>query len=382
MRIERVTVHRVAMPLVRPFRTSFGIEHDKEVLLLEVLTDVGVGWGECVAAPDPLYSHEFNDAALLVLRDHLMPRVIGPDLVAEDVPGLLGPVRGHPMARGALELAILDAQLRASGESFAAYLGAIRTSIPCGVSVGIPADDSLDTLVAEVDGYVAEGYRRIKLKIEPGWDIEPTRVIRTRYPEMPLQVDANQAYSRSDIDHLVALDAFDLLLIEQPIHEEDYLGHKLLAERMTTPVCLDESILSVDNADSLIEYGACEIINIKAGRVGGYLAARDIHDLAVDRDIPVWCGGMVETGIGRAANIALAALPGFSLPGDTSSSTRFFATDITEPLLMGGDGMMAVPSGPGLGVTPIPELLDELTTARYEIDSRGSSRWPLLATTP
>jgi O-succinylbenzoate synthase len=277
------------------------------------------------------------------------------------------------MARGALELAILDAQLRASGGSFASYLGADRSAIPCGVSVGIPADDSLETLVAEVDGYVAEGYRRIKLKIEPGWDLEPTRVIRERYPEMPLQVDANQAYSRADIEHLVALDAFDLLLIEQPIHEEDYLGHKLLAERMATPMCLDESILSVDNADSLIDYGACEVINIKAGRVGGYLAARDIHDLAVSRGIPVWCGGMVETGIGRAANVALAALPGFTLPGDTSSSTRFFATDITEPLLMDADGMMAVPTGPGLGVTPLPELLDELTIARYVTTASGST---------
>jgi O-succinylbenzoate synthase len=277
------------------------------------------------------------------------------------------------MARGALEIAILDAQLRASDRSFASYLGADRSAIPCGVSVGIPADDSLETLVAEVDGYVAEGYRRIKLKIEPGWDLEPTRVIRERYPEMPLQVDANQAYSRADIEHLVALDAFDLLLIEQPIHEEDYLGHKLLAERMATPMCLDESILSVDNADSLIDYGACEVINIKAGRVGGYLAARDIHDLAVSRGIPVWCGGMVETGIGRAANVALAALPGFTLPGDTSSSTRFFATDITEPLLMDADGMMAVPTGPGLGVTPLPELLDELTIARYVTTASGST---------
>jgi O-succinylbenzoate synthase len=277
------------------------------------------------------------------------------------------------MARGALEIAILDAQLRASDRSFASYLGADRSAIPCGVSVGIPADDSLETLVAEVDGYVAEGYRRIKLKIEPGWDLEPTRVIRERYPEMPLQVDANQAYSRADIEHLVALDAFDLLLIEQPIHEEDYLGHKLLAERMATPMCLDESILSVDNAESLIDYGACEVINIKAGRVGGYLAARDIHDLAVSRGIPVWCGGMVETGIGRAANVALAALPGFTLPGDTSSSTRFFATDITEPLLMDADGMMAVPTGPGLGVTPLPELLDELTIARHVTTASGSA---------
>ncbi len=364
MRIERIIVHRCALPLVRPFRTSFFTEYTKEVLLLEVTTDVGVGWGECVAAPDPLYSHEFNDAVVLVWRDHLVPRLMGKNLAAEEVPDLLGAVRGHPMARGALELALLDAQLRASGESFASYLDSVHSQIPCGVSTGIPADDSIDTLVTEVDGYVAEGYRRLKLKIQPGWDVEPTRVIRERYPDMPLQVDANQAYSRNDIDHLCRLDEFDLLLIEQPIHEEDYLGHKLLAERMRTPVCLDESVLSADNAESLIDYGACEIVNIKAGRVGGYLSAKEIHDVAVARGIPVWCGGMVETGIGRAANIALASLPGFTLPGDTSSSSRFFSLDVTEPFVMDADGMMTVPTGPGLGVTPIPEVLDELTVER------------------
>jgi len=236
--------------------------------------------------------------------------------------------------------------------------------IPCGVSTGIPADDSIDTLVEEVDGYVAEGYRRVKLKIQPGWDVEPVRVIRERHPDVPLQVDANQAYSRRDIDHLCGLDEFDLILVEQPIHEEDYLGHKLLAERMRTPVCLDESVLSADNAESLIDYGACEIINIKAGRVGGYLSAKAIHDMARARGVPVWCGGMVETGIGRAANVALAALPGFTLPGDTSASSRFFSLDVTEPFVMDADGMMAVPTDPGLGVTPIPEVLAHLCVAR------------------
>ena len=370
MRIESVTAHRLSLPLVRPFRTSFGKEYAKDVILIEVTTDSGVtGWGECVSAPDPSYSHEFNDAALLVLRDHLVPRVLDRDLTAEEVPALLSAVRGHPMARGALELAILDAQLRQAELSFATYLGATRTTIPCGVSTGIPADDSMDTLIAEVDGYVAEGYRRIKLKIQPGWDIEPTRVIRERYPDIPLQVDANQAYSREHIDHLTALDDFDLLLIEQPIHEDDYLGLRRLADRMATPMCLDESILSRDNAESLIDYGACEIVNIKAGRVGGYLSAKEIHDLCLDRGIPVWCGGMVETGIGRAANVALAALPGFTLPGDTSSSSRFFATDVTEPLVMSADGMMDVPSGPGLGVTPIPDLLRQFTFATYDLSS-------------
>lgn len=373
MQIERIVAHRCALPLVRPFRTSFSTEYAKDVLLVEVTTDIGVGWGECVAAPDPLYSHEFNDAAVLVWQDHLVPRLLGRDLTAEEVPALLGPVRGHPMARGALELALIDAQLRASGLSFAAYLGSVHERIPCGVSTGIPADDSIDTLVAEVDGYIAEGYRRVKLKIQPGWDLKPTRVIRERYPNVPLQVDANQAYSRDDIDHLARLDEFDLLLIEQPIHEEDYLGHRLLAERMRTPICLDESVLSTDNAESLIDYGACEIINIKAGRVGGYLSARAIHDVALARGIPVWCGGMVETGIGRAANVALASLPGFTLPGDTSSSSRFFTLDVTEPLTMDDDGMMTVPSGPGLGRAPLPDLLERFTVERIDLTtaSRG-----------
>ncbi len=367
MRIIDVEVHRCALPLVRPFRTSFGTEYTKDVLILEVTAEDGtVGWGECVAAREPLYSHEFNEAALLVWRDFLVPRVLGRDLSAEDVPGLLGPVRGHPMARGALELAILDAQLRASGHSLAAHLGSTRAEIPCGVSTGIPDDDSLDTLLAEVAGYVDAGYKRVKLKIQPGWDLVPTRLVRETWPDIPLQVDANQAYSREDIDHLCGLDEFDLLLVEQPIHEEDYLGHKLLAERMVTPVCLDESVLSVDNAESLIDYGACEIVNIKAGRVGGYLSARAIHDMAVGRGIPVWCGGMVETGLGRAANVALASLPGFTLPGDTSASDRFFAQDLTAAFTM-RDGMMSVPTGPGLGVEPIPEVLDGLRVSRQSL---------------
>jgi O-succinylbenzoate synthase len=367
VRIAHVEVHRCALPLVRPFRTSFGTEYTKDVLILEVTTDDGVtGWGECVASPGPFYSHEFNDAALMVWRDFLVPRVLGRDLTAEEVPELIGPVRGHPMARGALELAILDAQLRASGQSLAAYFGSTRTEIPCGVSTGIPDDDALDTLLAEVAGYVDDGYKRIKLKIQPGWDIVPTRLVRETWPDIPLQVDANQAYSRHDIDHLAQLDELDLLLVEQPIHEEDYLGHKLLAERMRTPVCLDESVLSVDNAESLIDYGACEIVNIKAGRVGGYLTAKGIHDMALGRGVPVWCGGMVETGLGRAANVALASLPGFTLPGDTSASDRFYTQDLTVPFTM-QDGMMAVPTGPGLGVEPIPEVLAELRVAQQSL---------------
>lgn len=362
MRLARVEVYRAHLPLVRPFRTSFGTEYEKDVLLLKVTTDDGaVGWGECVADRAPLYSHEFNDAAILVLREHLVPRLMGvPDLSAEDVPGLLRPVRGHPMARGALELAVLDAQLRTNGISLGSYLGSTRARVDCGVSVGIPDDDRLSTLLAEVEGYVEAGYRRVKLKIQPGWDVVPTREVRGRWPAIPLQVDANQAYGRDSIEHLRALDELDLLLIEQPLHEDDLLGHRLLADAMVTPVCLDESVVSVATAESAIEYGACEIVNIKAGRVSGYLEAKAIHDLCRARGVPVWCGGMVETGLGRAANIALASLPGFTLPGDTSASDRFFTRDITEPFVL-SDGRLTVPTAPGLGVEPIPEVLADLT---------------------
>ncbi len=363
MRVQSVVAHEVAMPLVRPFRTSFGVETTRHVMLLEVTTDEGVGWGECVSSENPLYSHEFNAAALLVLRDHLVPRVMGRDLTPEEAPTLLKPVRGHPMARGSLEMGILDAHLNNVGTSWGSYFGSSREWVDCGVSVGIPVDDSIGTLVDEVQGYLDSGYRRIKLKIQPGWDIEPTRVIREMIGDLPLQVDANQAYSRDSIEHLCRLDEFDLLLIEQPIHEEDYLGHKLLAEKMATPVCLDESVLSADNAESLIDYGACEIVNIKAGRVGGYMEAKKIHDMALGRGIPVWCGGMEETGIGRAANVAIASLPGFTLPGDTSASARFYLQDVTEPFVM-EDGRLQVPTGPGLGRTPIPEVLAELTVER------------------
>jgi len=352
---------------VRPFRTSFGSDYVKDVLLIEVRTDDGVvGWGECVASTKPDYSHEFNDAALIVLREHLVPRVMGIDLRPEELAPLLAPVRGHPMARGALELAILDAHLRSTGESLASYLGSARTDVDCGASVGIPDDDSLDTLMAEVAVYVDEGYRRIKLKIQPGWDVVPVRAVREQWPTIPLQVDANQAYGRDHLEHLVALDEFGLLLIEQPLHEDDLFGHRLLSERMVTPMCLDESVLSAANVEALIDYGACEIVNIKAGRVGGYLEAKVIHDLCLDLGVPVWCGGMLETGVGRAANIALASLEGFTLPGDTSASSRFFARDVTEPFVL-RDGRISVPTGPGIGVTPIPEVLAALTVARTRL---------------
>lgn len=363
MRLESLELRRIALDLVTPFRTSFGVEEHRDILLLHVTTDAGEGWGECVAMVEPAYSAEFVDAAELVITEHFWPLLAaGGDLTAADVGHRLHRFKGHPMSKAALEMAILDAELRADRTNLHTHFGGDRDRIPSGVSVGI--FDDLDTLLSQVQGYVDDGYARIKLKIEPGWDLEPVRLVRELIgPDMGLQVDANTAYGRQDIEHLCRLDQYDLLLIEQPLAEEDVLGHVQLAEASATPVCLDESVVSLLTAADLIDLGAAEIINIKPGRVGGYLEARRIHDLCLERGIPVWCGGMVETGIGRAANAAIAALPGFTLPGDISASTRFYRRDIvTDPITV-EDGTVAVPTQPGLGFELDREFLDSVTTA-------------------
>lgn len=361
MRIEAVELRRVALPLVAPFATSFGTQLARHVLLVRVLAGGGEGWGECVALTEPVYSSEYADGAQHVLRAHLLPRVLAAaDVTADGLAGLLAGLHGHRMAKGALELAVLDAELRAEGRSLAQRLGAERDRVPCGVSVGI--FPTVGGLLDAVDGYVDQGYVRVKLKIAPGWDVEPVAAVRARHPDLALQVDANAAYTEADAELLAALDAFDLLLVEQPLPADDLLGHARLARRLRTPLCLDESITSARVAADALELGACAIVNIKAGRVGGYLEARRVAEVCTARGAPVWCGGMVETGIGRAANVALAATPGFTLPGDVSASSRFFARDLTEPFMM-RDGTLAVPSGPGLGVAPLPEVLDEMTTS-------------------
>jgi O-succinylbenzoate synthase len=293
------------------------------------------------------------------MRRHLIPALAA----VTDAPGVavaLERFKGHRMSKAALEMAVLDAELRAEGRSFARELGSVRDTVPCGVSVGIM--DSVPELLDAVDGYLSEGYVRIKLKIEPGWDVDVVRAVRERFgDDVLLQVDANTAYTLRDARHLAKLDDFGLLLIEQPLEEEDVLGHADLAKVVRTPICLDESITSAQSAAAAIRLGATQVINIKPGRVGGYLEARRIHDLAAAHGIAVWCGGMIESGIGRAANVALASLPGFTLPGDVSASDRFYRTDITEPFTM-SDGHLDVPTGPGLGVTPDADLLEELTT--------------------
>lgn len=371
MKIEQAELRHVQIPLVTPFRTSFGTVHHKDTIVLRLVTDADEGWSECGAEVDPLYSSEFLDGVHLVLRDHLMPRVLaaakeqGPGFGAESIKPALQAVKGHQMAKHVLETAVLDAELKELGVSFARHLGAIRKRVPSGVSVGIL--DSIPELVETVGQYIAQGYLRIKLKIEPGWDVDAVRVIRETYgDDLLLQVDANTAYTLADARHLARLDPFDLLLLEQPLPEDDFRGHAELAKMIRTPVCLDESITSARDAATAIALGACSIINIKPSRVGGYLEARRIHDVAAANGVPVWCGGMLETGIGRAPNLALAAMPNFTIIGDTSASSRYFAQDLTAPFIL-QDGHLEVPNGPGIGVEVRTDLLAEFTTSTAEL---------------
>jgi O-succinylbenzoate synthase len=367
VRLTGIELRRVAMPLRTPFRTSFGTEHDRDVLLVRAEGDVAgtatTGWGECVAMAEPRYSAEYVDGAEHVIAAFFAPILFDRgDVAADDIATLLAVFEGHPMAKAALEMAVLDAELRAGGVSFASRLGAVADRVPAGVSVGITATTA--ELLDQVAGYLDDGYLRIKLKIEPGLDVDRVAAVRERFGEaVQLQVDANAAYTLDDAAHLAQLDAFGLLLVEQPLAAGDLRHHALLAARMSTPICLDESITSAKTAGDAIALGACSIVNIKAGRVGGYLEAKRVHDVCQVHGVPVWCGGMLETGLGRAANVALAALPGFTLPGDTSASDRYWERDLTEPFVLGGDGHIAVPTGPGLGVEPLADVLAEVTTS-------------------
>jgi O-succinylbenzoate synthase len=376
VRILSIDLIDIILPLVSPFTTSFSTQTSRAPLLVKVTAEHNgrevTGWGECVVLDEPVYSPEYLDGAREVLQRFLIPALYawqdaGRALTAELVGHVLEHIVGHRMAKAALEMAILDAQLRATDISFASYFGATVDAVPSGVSVGI--QKSIPDLLSAVGGYVDQGYVRIKLKIQQGWDIEPVRAVRERFGDIPLQVDANTAYRLVDAPHLRKLDPFNLLLIEQPLAEDDLRQHALLAREISTPMCLDESIVSAASAADAIAMGAAAIINIKPGRVGGYLEAKRIHDIAVANGVAVWCGGMLETGLGRAANAALAGLPGFTLPGDISASDRFYKQDITEPFRI-EDGQIRIPSGAGIGVEPIPAVLAEATTATVTVAPR------------
>lgn len=353
------------LPLVRPFRTSFGTSTEKICILARVETDDADGWAECVSDEAPGFSEEFNEGAWLVLRDMLAPAMFrAGEVGVDDLDRVFASVRGNPMAKATLIDALLDAELRARGEALAAFLGGVRDRVACGVSVGI--SPSVDALMEQVTGYLSDGYRRIKLKIEPGLDVERVAAVRAAHPGVLLSVDANAAYTLDDVDLFRALDDSDLLMVEQPLRHDDLLDHAKLQMQITTDLCLDESIRSAAHAQAAIELGSCRIVNIKQGRVGGVPEARRVHDVARAAGVQVWCGGMLETGVGRAVNLALGSMPGFTLPGDTSASARYFPDDLTEPFVMDRDGTMAVPTGPGIGVVPRPDRL-EACTLRTEI---------------
>ncbi|MCU1486961.1 MAG: O-succinylbenzoate synthase [Actinomycetia bacterium] len=359
MKIEAIELRRVSLPLATPFRTSHGTEVERQAVLVRVAGDGTEGWGECVAMPEPLYTSEYADGAAHVLQHHLAPRLVGRDVSADEVAAALAAVQGHPMAKAALEMAVLDAELHAAGTSFGEHLGVRRATVPSGISLGIATSTPalLDTVAAALDA----GYVRVKLKVEPGHDVDVVRAVRRHFPDTPLQVDANGAYTLDDADHLRGFDDLDLLLLEQPLGADDLVGHAELARRLRTPICLDESITSARAAADAIAMGACGVVNVKPGRVGGYLEAVRVHDVCVAAGVPAWVGGMLETGLGRAGNVTLAALPGFTLPGDLSASDRWYVEDLTEPFVLEA-GHLRVPTTPGFGRVPLPHVLAARTT--------------------
>lgn len=367
MKIEQITLYHLRMPLRSPFETSFGRAYERECILLEVRSEGLTGYGECVADRSPGYAYETTGTAWHILRDFLIPAVLGQDIAGpEDFQRRVAAVRGHPMAKAGLELALWDLQGKREGRSLRELLGGERTRVEVGVSVGI--QPSPEELVKVVAGYLDQGYGRIKIKIKPGRDVADTQAVRRAFPDIRLQVDANSAYTLETATALYPLDDLNLLLIEQPLAEDDLWDHSWLQAQFKTPICLDESIHSPRHARQALEMGACRVINIKQGRVGGLTNAVTIHDLCRERGVPVWCGGMLETGVGRAANLALASLPGFTLPGDISATDRYYEQDITrERFVLNPDSTIDVPDGPGLGVSIDPTALERFTLVKLRL---------------
>lgn len=361
MRIDRVELRLVRLPLVQFFETSFGRIHDREFIIVMVDGGGQRGYGECVTDRDPFYSSETSKTAWHILTDYLVPLGLGVEFSdPRDVFPAFAQVRGHNMAKAALEMAAWDLYARQSSLPLYQVLGGSRTTIASGVSVGI--QDSLEQLGDKVAAELAAGYKRIKMKIKPGWDIEAVASIRQRFGGIPLMVDANAAYTLADAEHLAVLDQYDLMMIEQPLHYDDVHDHAQLQRRLRTPICLDESIHTLQNATEALTVGACRIINIKPGRIGGHAQAIHLHDLCAEHGVPVWHGGMLESGIGRMHNIHLSTLPNFTLPGDVSASRRYFEPDLIEPPVeLQGDGTINVPTSPGLGVSVVEERIDRAT---------------------
>jgi len=368
MRLRKLTLREIHLPLVEPFQTSFDTTTLRRILLLEADVDGLTGWGESTAGEDPYYSYETVETAWLILRDYLWPLLKGTEFAtAGEVFDLFSRVRGHNMAKAGLEIALWDAEAKLKNVQLTKLLGGTREEISCGVSIGI--QPSIEQLIAKVEKELAAGYQRIKIKIKSGWDIEPVRALRERFPRIRLMVDANSAYTLADAAHLKQLDAFYLIMIEQPLGWDDIYSHVELQRQLDTPICLDECIRDVEHARAAIETRACGIINIKLGRVGGHTAARRIHDLCQSKSVPVWCGGMLESGIGRAHNIAMSTLPNFSLPGDVSASRRYWQADIIQPEVeVSRQGTIRVPAAPGIGYTPCVERIESLTRRREVLE--------------
>ena len=364
VRLSSIELRLIRLTLVRPFETSFGRTDARIVPLVRMVADGVEGWGEIVADQQPLFSAETIGTARHVLADCFIPDLLARPLSSvEDVASALRRFKGHQMAKAGLELAFMDLAARSRGVSIREAIGGTRERVPVGVSLGIEKD--VPTLVDQVLAHVAQGYQRIKLKIKPGWDVDVVRAVRDAYPHGLLSVDANTAYTLADAAHLRELDAFDLLMIEQPLAHDDLVDHQALQRAIGTAICLDESIVHARAAAQALALGSCRLINIKIGRVGGYTEALGIHDVCRSHGAPVWCGGMLECGIGRAHNLALASLPNFTLPGDISASRRYWARDvITQPFEVAADGTVAVPTGPGIGVEIDHGFLDEITIER------------------
>jgi O-succinylbenzoate synthase len=370
MILEAVQLREIHLPLVHYFETSFGRTDIRRIILATVRTRDGVGYGECTAGEEPSYSCETTETAWHMLRDFIIPSLLGKDL--EDpraVAAALRVIRGNRMAKAALETAVWDLDARRLGVPLARHLGGVRREIPCGVSIGI--QPNIPVLLEKVGREVASGYRRIKIKIKPGWEIEPVRCLRAEFPNVPLMVDANSAFRLSDLTLLRRLDQFNLMMIEQPLADDDIVDHAILQRELATPICLDESIQSADDARKAVEMGSCRIINVKLGRVGGYCEALKINDYCGRNGIPLWCGGMLESGIGRAHNIAMSSLSAFSLPGDVSASQRYYAEDtVRPPVTITPDGTIRLPDRPGIGYEPDWERIQRATVRMEDFQVR------------
>lgn len=364
IKIERLEIREINLPLVHFFETSFGRTERRRILLTKVFCDEAVGYGECTTGEAPLFSHETIDTAWIIIKGILSPIAIGRNWTSpSEIGQWFKPIRGHQMARASVENACWDLTARVKNIPLYELLGGTLREIPCGVSIGI--QDTPQQLLEKIRTEVEAGYRRIKIKIKPGWDFDIIKQIRQHYPDILLSVDANSAYTLADINLLKSFDKFNLLMIEQPLGYDDIVDHSRLQKQISTAICLDEPITSLDKARKAIEMESCRIINIKLGRVSGFSEAIKIHNYCYEHNIPVWCGGMLESGIGRSHNIALSTLPGFSLPGDVSASKRYYEEDIIEPpVTVNEDGFISVPQVPGAGYEPKEDYIERITVRK------------------